>query len=285
MNNLPRHGRHLGFSVEERRTRTFAKFWNPAMAPLPGHAVAALNHGPLAEALLPPACQAAQSLFGDGHKVENGYALAGDGGIRVVVRTDMPGVTPDMVDWWFGWHGDDAAKYKLWHPLAHVHAAWKSPQPPGARGRAAYLGNTSFVDEYIGSRLLTGAIQFVEPRALGLTEPTLNDPAQAMAVCARTGLAAQPVDVGYLVHHVRAVPGGSEMRSRFWLGGRDIAGRSPLGAAQAALARRFLKIGEGDARALLIHCAQEMQHLASFLPAMFREYADGADQAPAAGCA
>ena len=283
MNNLPAPGRQLGLSAEERRTRPFAKYWNPAMAPLPAHAVAALNDGPLAEALMPPSRQAAASLFGDGGMVENGYALTGDGGIRVFIRTDMPGVTPSMVDWWFGWHGDDAAKYKLWHPHAHIHAAWARPQPPGATGRAAYVGNTSFVDEYIGSRRLTGAIQFVEPRKLGLTDPALDDPAQATAICARTGLASQPVDVGYLVHHVRTVPGGSEMRSRFWLGGRDIAGRGgPLGALQAALGRRFLKLGEGEARALLIHCAQEMQHLASFLPALCREYASNPDQAPTA---
>lgn len=271
MGNLPRPGRCLGLSPEERASRHFARFFDPVMRPLPAQAVAALNEGPLAEALMPPSARAADSLFGGDGPIENGYALCGDGGIRVAIRTDMPGVTPAMIDWWFGWHGDDAAKYKLWHPHAHVRAAWERPQPPGARGRAAYLGNTSYVEEYIGSRLLDGAIRFLPHRSLGLTAPELDDPEQATAVCARTGLSRLPVDAGYLIHHVRPVPGGTEMRSRFWLGGRNFAGRNPAGTAAARLARLFYRIGETDARALLIHCAQEMQHLAGFLPALYAE--------------
>ena len=33
--------------------------------------------------------------------VETGYAEASDGSIAVAVKTPMPGVTPQMWDWWF----------------------------------------------------------------------------------------------------------------------------------------------------------------------------------------
>jgi hypothetical protein len=95
--------------------------------------------------------------------LEDGWVLTQDGGMRVSVRTDMPGVTPAMVDWWFGWHGDAPAKYKLWHPQAHVHAGWRETPPAGTSGRALYVGQTSIVDEYIGSDLIRGAISFVPP--------------------------------------------------------------------------------------------------------------------------
>lgn len=43
-----------------------------------------------------------------------------------------------------------------------------------------------------------------------------------MTVCARLGSAELPVDIGWLVHQVRPVGDGAEMRSRFWLGGPHI---------------------------------------------------------------
>lgn len=199
--------------------------------------------------------------------------LALYGGMRISVRTDMPGVTPAMIDWWFGWHGDAAAKYKLWHPQAHIHAQWLGTPPTHATGRAAYVGQTSIVDEYIGSDLVRGAIQFVSPATLGFTDPSLDD-GRATVVCARLGLGA-PIDIGYLAHHVRTVPGGSEMRSRFWMGGRHVAGRNALGSVAAAIAKRVLRLTETDARAVLVHCGQEMPHLAAFLPALYAKFGSG----------
>jgi len=35
-----------------------------------------------------------------------------------------------------------------------------------------------------------------------------------------------------------------------------------------------LRLTESDARALLVHCGQEMPHLAAFLPALHAEFAD-----------
>jgi len=233
------------------------------------HVCAALDRGGVPDLLLPDIDGAAQNLFGDAPVLEDGFVLTKDGGMRVSVRTDMPGVTPAMVDWWFGWHGDAAAKYKLWHPQAHVHAAWRETPPSGTSGRALYVGQTSLVDEYIASDLIRGAIRFVPPASFGFTDPRLDDDRQATIVCARIGLGDAPIEVGYLAHHVRAVPGGSEMRSRFWMGGKHVGGRNLIGSLAAGLAKRVLRLTEGDARALLVHCAQEMPHLAGFLPELY----------------
>lgn len=62
----------------------------------------------------------AASIVDEGYQqTENGYGILGDGSMQVSVRTDMPGVTPAMWAWWFGWHGSDTRRYKLWHPRAH----------------------------------------------------------------------------------------------------------------------------------------------------------------------
>lgn len=263
--------RYLGYRAADQ-AQPYARFFNPELAPLSAHVCAALDRGGVPDVLLPGIEGAAENLFGDAAVLEDGWVLTQDGGMRVSVRTDMPGVTPAMVDWWFGWHGDAAAKYKLWHPQAHVHAGWRETPPAGTSGRALYVGQTSIVDEYIGSDLIRGAISFVPPASFGFTDPRLDDDQQATIVCARLGLGDAPINIGYLAHHVRAVPGGSEMRSRFWMGGAHVAGRNLIGSLAAAVAKRVLRITESDARALLVHCGQEMPHLAAFLPALYAEF-------------
>lgn len=269
----PIAGRYLGYR-EADRAAPYAHFFNPEFAPLAPHVCAALDRGGVPDILLPDIDQATSNLFGAEAVLEDGFVLTSDGGMRVSVRTAMPGVTPAMVDWWFGWHGDAPAKYKLWHPQAHVHVGWRETPPPSVSGRALYVGQTSIVDEYIGSDLVRGAIRFVPPATLGFTDKSLEDDRQATIVCARIGLGDAPIDIGYLAHHVRAVPGGSEMRSRFWMGGRHVAGRNLIGGMAASVARRVLSVTESDARALMVHCAQEMPHLAKFLPELLGEFKD-----------
>lgn len=253
---MPRDG-YLGYRPEDYQT-PFGEFYRPEMAPLPRHVVEALEHGPQAEPTL-PAFDETADLLAEGYlQTENGYGVLRDGGLQVSVRTDMPGVSPAMWCWWFGWHGSDSRRYKLWHPRAHVSARWAD-----GGGDGGYVGRTSLVGEYLGSAFSRPAIQFVEPSGLGLGAAE-----DSVAICARLGSADLPVDVGWLVHHVRATPAGAEMRSRFWMGGRHVAvrhGNKVTDAAVRPIAARQLP----DPRDLLVHCAQEMNHLAAFLPELY----------------
>lgn len=262
-------GRRLGWSAHELASLPYARFWNPVMGDISADAHRAVANSPMAEELLPPMAQSIGSIVDA--EVQNGFTVTTDGAIHVNIATEMPGVTPAMIDWWFGWHGDSPERYKLWHPKAHVHAQWASPPPTGSTGRARYVGHTSEVDEYLGSAMIRGAIQFRRPEELGLVDAAVAAGVDATAVCARTGLVDLPVDIGYLAHHVAAVPGGSIMRSRFWLGGPDIAARSATLRAAVPVAKRIVGLTELDARALLVHCSQEMTHLATFLPALYEQ--------------
>ena len=262
-------GRRLGWSEHELATLPYARFWNPVMADISADAHRAVANSPMAEALFPPMAQAIGNI--PDAEVQNGFTIASDGAMRVNLVTEMPDVTPQMIDWWFGWHGDSPERYKLWHPKAHVHAQWTTQPPVGSTGRARYVGHTSEVDEYLGSAMIRGAIQFRRPEEFGLVDAAVAAGVDATAVCARTGLVDLPVDLGDLAHHVAAVPGGSEMRSRFWLGGPDIAARSAPLRAAVPVAKRLVGLTELDARALLVHCSQEMTHLATFLPAIYEQ--------------
>ena len=42
------------------------------------------------------------------------------GAALVTCITEMPQVTPKMIDWWFGWHMPETERYKLWHPRDHI---------------------------------------------------------------------------------------------------------------------------------------------------------------------
>jgi len=265
----PIDGRHLGWSDAELRTIAYARFWNPEMADISADAHRAVANSPFAQVLLPPMSEAIGNIVGA--EVQNGFTVTADGAIHVNLITEMPNVTPAMIDWWFGWHSDSPERYKLWHPLAHVHAQWQSVPPSGTSGRARYVGYTSIVDEFLGSSMIRGAIQFKRPEELGLLDAAVVDGTNATAVCARVGLADLPIDIGYLVHHVSTIEGGSIMRSRFWLGKPYMAARKSPAQAVVPVAKRLIELSENDARALLVHCSQEMTHLASFLPAIYEQ--------------
>ena len=70
-----------------------------------------------------------------------------------------------MWDWWFGWHGRDSSRYKLWHPDAHRFSAMAEDRSADRSldDRQRYVGNVSFVDEYVGGTLHQLAIRFVDP--------------------------------------------------------------------------------------------------------------------------
>ncbi len=130
---------------------------------------------------------------------------------------------------------------------------------------ARYLNRTSLIEEYLGSLFTKAAIAFVEPAVLGLDPGRIG---ADVAVCARLGSGELPVDVGWFIHHIRAVDGGAEMRSRFWIGGRHVAVRKGNRLTDAAI-RPVADRQLPAARDLMVHCAQEMNHLAGFQPALY----------------
>jgi hypothetical protein len=197
--------------------------------------------------------------------LEDGAVRLPDGGISVAVRTEWPGTTPEMIDWWFGWHIARTERYKLWHPQAHVFTQprYDLSGVGGLTDRERYVGNTSWVDEYIGPFLSRLAITFHDPADLGLTDAVLAAGGFGTAVCARTYDSDHGHLLAHLVHAVRRDGAGSEMRSRFVFGP-----------------------GTPDfvAGPMIDHCWTEMTHLAGFLPELFAVvHAQGGTQGSASG--
>lgn len=278
MRPVPEPDLYLGYSDADLAVSPCAPFFRPAMAPLSAEVREALAVGPVAAALMPPV-QRARDLLAPGYQaVETGYTTCPDRSGRVAVLTPMPGVTPAMWDWWFAWHGSHAERYKLWHPRAHVHVAWSD----GRDDLDHYVGRTSNVVEYVGAGRMSLTIRFVPPSSLGLDETRLATAGET-AICARGSLAGTPMETGWLIHHVRPAPGGAEMRSRFWLGGNNVRPRGlegPLGRALGRTAARLAPIAAVQAADLLVHCAQEMAHLAAILPDIHATFGPGGKGRP-----
>ncbi len=205
----------------------------------------------------------------------------------VSVLTDMPGVTAAMWDWWFGWHSEESARYKLWHPEAHQFSTLGENRSAdrSLTDRQRYQDNVSYVDEYIGPTLQKLAIWFCKPSSAGFDERP-----DSTVICARVGSSEIPVAAGWLFHQVRRTDRGAEMRSRFFLGYPEIlslpanAVANPNAARlltnhltkpllrKSVAARVLSGVTDEAGRALFEHCAAEMNHLAHFLPELYTRF-------------
>ena len=223
----------------------------------------------------------------DYEALETGWTRLESGVVMVSVLTDMPDVSAEMWDWWFGWHGRETARYKLWYPDAHQYSALGEDRSAiqGLTDRQRYVGNVSYVDEYIGGLLQPLAIRFVDPTS----SASARSPGTTH-ICARVSLSTLPIAFGWLIHQVRPTDRGAEMRSRFFLNTRrcstcrpphwQTTARGPHPAHRSSTARprpcaprvtsRLLPASIGTD--MMFHCAAEMNHLAGFLPALYEEF-------------
>lgn len=250
-----------GYRVEDH-AHSFSRFLAP-LDRIRSAELRALHAEPLNSGLFQTFNEIPAALSAPGYlPIETGWTVFPNGSAVVAVHTPMPGVSPIMWDWWFSWHGSDAARYKLWHPDEHLFAIWKDGD--GERpGRRSYVGRVSLIKEFIGETYLEGALHFVPPESLGFEAGTFR----GTVICGRAGEVHVPVEHTWIIHQVRETPEGAEMRSRFYLGEsprNSITGESLQPVAAKAGPKPLELLG---------HCAEEMHHLAQFLPELYRAFA------------
>ena len=248
------------------------------MGPLQPHVAEALLHGPEASELGLD-LKEADRLVDPGYlPLENGTTKLATGEIFVAVLTEMPGVTGTMFEWWMGWHYMEHQRYKLWHPRAHVANGTKGMRgdDPELSDREKYM-TTHFVTEYVGNDLQEIKISFEDPEAYFSRTSEFKPNGITATVCGTVGLQRAPVTIGRLIHQIREVDGGAEMRSRFWLGKPEVKGvgkSNPLGKLISSDFVVSRIAGNSLGRDMVVHCGMEMNHLASFLPALYADYHD-----------
>ena len=148
---------------------------------------------------------------------------------------------------------------------------------PDLSDREKYM-TTHLVTEYIGDRCEDITITFHDP-ATTFSDPTrFAESGTTAMVCARVGLQRVPVTIGHLIHQIRETEGGSEMRSRFWLGKPQLDRLDPGNPLNRILGSNILStllLDDNLGRDMLVHCGMEMHHLAGFLPDLYADYHAG----------
>jgi hypothetical protein len=269
------------------------------MSPPPRETLDAIERGPI-ESRDALALNAVDRLLDPAPLAcETGWCVLEDGVAYVAVRSAMPHVTGEMVDWWFDWHPRESLRYRAWHPSAHLA---NSLQPPSAPRAKAHWGTVHHPVEDVGIGIVHARIEFCSPTEMGMSSDALDDPNVASIVCGYAG--DDRLHVRHTpMYHVFLREGNSDgkqhgqyedrgqgesedkgqgvvLRSRFWLGAA-LAPYGPLGRPAAHLLNtpfvRRRALPKRLPQALAIHCAEEYANLGALLPELYERFGPGAE--------
>jgi hypothetical protein len=244
----------------------------------PGRTVAeAIERGPIDPTDALPLDRVDRLLDPAALDAETGWCTLPDAVGYVAVRTPMPRVSAEMVDWWFDWHPRDPLRYRVWHPLAHRDNSLDSPPAPRAK---AHWGAVHHPVEDVGFGVVHARIAFCAPTEIGFTTDALDDPAVGTIVCGYAGDDRRRSRHTPMVHVFLREGDGVVLRSRFWLGAAlrpylPAPLATPLELALNRPAVRRLALPDGLPRALATHCAEEFANLATLLPELHGRFGPG----------
>jgi hypothetical protein len=224
------------------------------------------------------ATQNAGTLLDPGYtEGENGYCVMPDGSGCVALCHRMKGATPEMIDWWFAWHGLEDLRYKLWYPEMHVSARLDREErakvlDPKRTLPQKFQGLTHHVVEDIGGGVFNAVdISFLTPEDFGF-DTTRFKPPYVEALAAANVMARgvdDPKDGPGLpvafVHLVRKTDEGIEVRNRFWVG-YQIVDKKPV-----LMLPQGMRIPEEAVQGLFLHDVQEFANLGAILPQLYAE--------------
>lgn len=238
----------------------------------------ALEAGPIDSRNILPWSDCANLLDPGYLEVENGYCTAPDGTGFVAVRTRMPGVTAEMIDWWFDWHPHDPMRYRIWCPSAHFDITFEPAKKPGAK---PFYNTVHRPVEDIGLGKSRIRIEFVDPEEFGFPPGPWPGTTCSTIVCGYAGDDRLKVRHTRMCHFVRDVEDGVKMRSRFWIGGQmslytDSPAARPVNRILNSKFVRGIAVPKRAPEALAHHCAQEYANLAAILPDLWRQYGPAA---------
>ena len=197
-------------------------------------------------------------------KPERGWCLMPDGTGYASGTFFWPNATPEMLNWWFVWHGLEPLRYKVWEPSTHFDL--KIPNPADRERlldesipMAERLWGVFHAPlEAIGPEPTPVMIQFVDPAELGFDKSRFTPENCAAIFCATNEPAT-------MVHLFKQVPGGLLHLSRFYFGYKCVGGTpqkcaTPPGALPGAV------IG------LCMHNLLEFTRLSQILPEIYEEF-------------
>jgi hypothetical protein len=188
---------------------------------------------------------------------QTAFYILPNGSYELTIRHDLiRNVTPQMLGWWFRhiggtmiFRGRTYNRYRVWHPLDHIHWSMTNPGPDGA----AQLGSRFRIVEAFGgdSRFRVDSTE---------TVVKLDD----------TGIRLVRRELGQeifsLEHWFEAAPGGIYYRSRMQVGVENRLGRYVLNR----IIHRWLFTRQMG-YAWLKHNVEEVGNFEFFLPELYAQ--------------
>jgi len=242
--------------TEEQKRLSYAKYYDKPLFTVPEEKLALLD-SPIdpKDALR---IEDRNLLFEPGYlDKEIGYCQVEDGTTYVANLTPMPGVTTEMFDWWFAWHGLGELRYTIWDPYDH-YSAVSTAQVQGRCAKLSmkerYYNTTHIIKEDIGGGVADIFANFRDPKEMGFKSELIGTPACGTIVTANCGVYSWPGGMAQVMcHFVRETDDGIELRTRFWTGWHILDGKPvrliddgemlPLEAAKGLLAHNMLEFG------------------------------------------
>ena len=267
INSMPR--REL---TAEEQALPYAKYYYKDMAPIPEEDLALVNAGPIDPKDALPITEAARVLDDGYLPTETGYCLMPDGSGFAATKVFMPGVTTEMIDWWFNWHPLEGLRYAIWCPIAHDGITAETPEAhKDSSGTPLHTRNIGRIHYPVEGFDLKGAqkieIAFRSPEVLGITmEQIERSSLSTFEIATCTNLKPRtPINVFF--HAIREVPGGVEYRSRYWLKYTFKDDKPVLSHTPVPTRNQLFYM----ARCNCIHSLTEYNNLASILPSLYDE--------------
>ena len=191
---------------------------------------------------------------------ETGFRRFENGDYLVSMTCPMPGVTPEMIAWWFWWHPQKSERYRMWFPGEHffVGYAKKDRAYFSAPACPPFAPNTQYPIEKIGALALPLEIDFMTPESFGFDPAVMADNDIPIIVCGHVSAMYGLVPHTEMAHIFRRTDDGLFLISRFWIGKRL---KNPL--------LRKAVLTDKTAEGMATHCFQEYRNLAKLLPPLF----------------
>ena len=256
--------------TSEEKKKPYAKYYYKELAEIPAGDLDKVNAGPV-DSSRATKIQNRNDLMKPGYlDVETGYTVMPDGSGFAATLVKMPGVTPEMLDWWFNWHPLEGLRYAIWCPIAHIGISVKKPErhmdSSGIALKERNYGSKHYpVEGFNVQGAETVRIEFFSPADFGLDMGMFKEPGISRSYCANVIINTWNLPFNVFFHAIREVKGGIEYRSRYWVGytmksGRPVRPLLPLPFKMMDLARNNC-----------LHSLTEYKNLASFLPQLYKE--------------
>ena len=260
--------------TEEQKKSPLAKYCDrPPVGPAPS-VMEIFQKGPMDPSKALPFDRINDLLDPEYQEVETGYCVLENGNGYVCVKSELPGVTVDMLKWWYAFYPLEGIRYKALCPDKHGSVAVSDIDrakilDPDVPIDEKITNVDHFVIEDLGGGYYDTIYTFYKPEDMGFDAEKLAA-SDVKAIFGGVSI-SEPRDgwgkaPAVFMHVCRETGDGIELRTRMYLGCRVVAG-----AIRSVLPPGLILPVEAP-MGLAFHTAEENANLAAILPDLYAEF-------------